>query len=308
MSIFPKNARPGGRVTIHLCLMAPDTDVRLSSLRLSVVDPGGRRYSLFDGLLAQLPEAPLPRDEQVAPGSSLRRLQPLHVLAAYGKSAARRRVLGDLLARGDRGTHRYFVFDVPEDAPLGKWHVDSERLVAGRRLPSVTAEEDFFWVEDLRLDELVAAPGSGWRVTIANPSGEPLELALYRQSPLEARPELLSLAGGCARTLELETVPAFLVWSEGRAITPLVPDDARLVVRNPELAALEDRDGEVDVVYVIAAEQDEAYRLDGDARTLWLAADGLALESALRCGGREAVFDEMAASGLLLMLDPAELC
>jgi len=274
VSIFPKKVGAGDRVTIHLCILGDPERPRFSFARLAVIDPDGARYPVFEGHLAQIPERSAEPNPDQGGGVPLRRFQPLHVLACYDKSPARRRILRDLLERGNRGDHYYFPFQVPTDARPGRWRLESVRFVDGRAISSATAEDDFFWVEAIRVGEVTISDDGGYRVSLENPSPEPLDIAIAQQRSRGWSSETHLLPPNSRRDQRLETVPAFLVWAEGRRVEKLAPPGTPLVLRNQELIFLEDRDGDREVVYVYPAQGEDGFCLDGDARFIFLAADG----------------------------------
>ncbi|MDJ0841333.1 MAG: hypothetical protein QNK37_32785 [Acidobacteriota bacterium] len=301
MSIFPKKARRGDRVTIHHAMLAQKVkEFVFPYVRLGVKDPAGDWTPLFEGHLMKMPKVSPTVSEPGASGN-LRRSLPIHVLAGYLSTGSKRQQLTEILEGIPDAVHRYFVYEVPADARPGRYEVISELYVNGRKRLSGTRDEDFFFVEELTVNS-VESHGDGWRVRVTNLSQEPVQVALaaYGQDDFQMR--IHTIPGDVETSLAYDQAETFLVWSEGRVVQPLFDRSEPLCLRNQRYTVFRDKE-DADAVFIMDAETEDGFRLEGRARSLMLAADGKTTRSRLRTGETEEIYDELVANGLIVEID-----
>jgi len=135
---------------------------------------------------AEASENPGDGAEDEAVRNNLARNTPILVLADYLSGRRKREELVQILKRIRAARHFYFTYPVPEDAPLGRYELVSELYLDGVRHPSLTAEEDFFLVERVTVEN----EGDG-RFAVRNLSPEPVPVKImeYADSGVSARLE-----------------------------------------------------------------------------------------------------------------------
>lgn len=312
MSIFPKRARPGQAVTIHWNFnTAALTATHIYPfVRIGVRDPAGQLTLLFEDYLLALPNPEPTATEAVpAPVGSLRPGLPLLVLASYLSGPRPREMLVDLLQGMQTGRHYYFVYQVPAEAPLGRYTLLSEVHGEGRVRHSKTAEEDFFLVESVEVVDFQHTGNDTSVATVRNPGPEPVPAKVVEYFPGQqpnvrvARQELPPQA---LTRLPLTSDQAFLLYSEDRLTLPLTARrQAPTYLRSQQLLALDKFTAAEPTTYVLAPGEEAGYELTGPARTLWERADGLATQAELLAGlPDDSTLRELLAEGLLRELPP----
>lgn len=307
MSIFPKRARPGQSVTIHWNFnTAALTATHIYPfVRIGVRDPAGQLTLLLEDHLLALPNPePGPAAPTPAPTGELRPSLPLLVLASYLSGPRKREALVDLLRGMQTGRHFYFVYQVPADAPLGRYTLLSEVHGEGQVRHSKTAEEDFFLVESVEVLAVQAAGGADWTATVRNPGPEPVPVKVVEYFPGQ-RPNVRmtphQLPPQTTVELPLASARSFLLYSEDRQTLPLTAAyPAPTYLRNQQLLAIDKPTADEPTTYVLAPGEEAGYELSGPSRALWNRADGLVTQAELLAGlPDDAALREMLAEGLL---------
>lgn len=303
MSIFPKRTVPGKGVTIHWNFLGPAAGRKTLFPRahIGVRDPQGKEHVLFDEHVLAFPSPPNPEKDarppsSAFPGASL----PLLVLAGHLEGRHKRERLVALLEGMQRGRHFYFHFPIPILAAPGRYVLVSELRVEGESLGSETAEEDFFFVEDLRAEETVPDGAGGFTAGVRNPGPEPVP-ALLLEYPEggEAVHSALELPPAQSTSISLRSNKAYLLFSEGRELLSLGPDRSPFCLRNPEFLSLAKNSPAGPKFAVLHRESQQAYELEGEYAEVWSRAEGCRTRQEVRMPGTEA-YDAMLGEGLIL--------
>lgn len=309
MSIFPKRARPGQPVTIHWNFNAATLTAThiYPFVRIGVRDPAGQLTMLFEDYVLAFPN-PEPAAPTPPPAGNLRASLPLLVLASYLSGRRSRETLVDLLQGMQTGRHYYFVYQVPVEAPLGRYTLLSEVHSAGRVRYSKTAEEDFFLVEQIEVVDFQDAENEMPVATVRNPGPEPVPVKVVEYFPGQVPNVRIvehELPPQACIGLPVASAQAYLLYSEDRQTLPLTAGrQAPTYLRSQQLLAFEKPAAEP-TLCVLAPEAEVGYELTGPSLALWQRADGLTTQADLLVGlPDKEQFVEMLAEGLLRELPP----
>ena len=311
MSIFPKRTVRGNAVTIHWNFnTAALKEVHIYPfVRIGVKDPAGNITMLLEQHLLALPPVAIAQDApQEKKSLYLNKNTPLLILADYLSGAYKKEVLSEILQHIQDGKHFYFNYPVPADAPLGKYTLISELYNEGHVKYSKTAPDDFFFVEEVDVQDTVYTAGKGVAV-LENKSPEktPVRLIEYHQQQLTTHDittfELLPYE---KRQVYFNTLTAFLCYNEERIFIPLWPHNEPAVLRNQQLISITKETGEEPAVFLLERDGHEGMKLAGKTKALWDKADGLSPVSVLKQID-PAAYDEMVAVGLLIEIKTSQL-
>jgi mannose-6-phosphate isomerase-like protein (cupin superfamily) len=302
MSLFPKRTVPGGSVTIHwnLTLPAGMESAVCPYVRIGINTPNGETHMLFEEHVLLLPStaAPAPSGLQQSDGYQyLNKHTPLRVLASYLEGQHAREKLTDILTNIQNGRHYYFTWLVPPGAAPGKYTLLSEMYINGFLKYSATANEDFFYVEQLDI-----AHGGHGKMVIRNPGPErvPAKLITYAEEN-HLRPEAVEvwyLEAGESRTVITTGKSVFLVYNEERITIPLHNWQQPHSLRNQQLLSLRKEEAGQPVTYVLPREGQQAWQLTKTQQTIWEAANGMRSAAQLRATDSDG-YDEMLAHGII---------
>jgi len=300
MSIFPKRTIPGKPVTIHwfIGMVSPSNTLQFAFVQLGVKSPDGKVTYLFEENVLLLPESyeSSAKEEKIDAGSvehNLPRNTPILVLADYLSGRRKKEELVQILKRIRSSRHFYFIYPVPKDALLGRYELVSELYLDGVRHPSLTAEEDFFLVERVTVEN----EGDG-RFTVRNDSSEPVPVKImeYTGSGVSARLENVPPLGKL--TIEVTSEVAYLLYNEEREVIPLFRRPGKRILRSPSVQNVEKTENGSRKVYVLPPDSDDAYILEDSYLKIWDMADGTALEETLKAVDGEA-YSAMAEAKLM---------
>lgn len=302
MSIFPKRTLRGTAVTIHWNFnTSAITDVHVCPfVRIGVKDPNGKVTLLFEKHVMALPAVKdIPQDDEPAKPIYLNKNFPLLVVAEYLSGRYSREKLIDILENIQAGRHFYFVYQVEDDAPLGKYTLVSEVISGGEIRHSKTAEDDFFFVENISIthrkanDNIVEA-------TLVNhsPEATPVKVIGYHANGqlLAEHINAYELNGLETKSVRVNAPYAFVSYNEEREVLPLYTKSR--VVQNPYYLGLEKENRD----FIIHRENESAFILDKVTKQIWDYADGLEDENIMLKKG-EPQFKEMLESGLIYIID-----
>lgn len=280
MSIFPKRAAPGETVTIHWNFnTAHLTDVHNCPwVRIGVQAPDGTITMLFEDHVLGLPDPPQEEEQELA-GKQLKYLNkslPLLIISDYLSGQLKRERLIEILQNIQSGRHYYFTYQLPENAPLGKYTLISEVHSGGEIRKSKTAADDFFLVEKVTLRELVESNGSSHAVVI-NHSPEKTPVKIVNCQPLttgkmKTRVDVFEMDGGEEKSVSLATPLVFLLYNEERKVVPLTKHAPDFLLRNQQILEMNRADGKT---YLMKKDSEEGYALSQPAKDLWNKANGL---------------------------------
>lgn len=304
MSIFPKRTLRGTHVTIHWNFnTARLTHThRMPYVRIGVQAPDGRVTMLKEdhilGLPGPAPTTPAP--EVVA--QHLPKNVPLLILADYLSGRHKREALVEMLQGMHTGRHYYFTYEVPADAPLGRYTLLSELYTDGRLQHSGTAAEDFFLVEELHLSLAEPRPAGGLRAVATNTGPEPLPIRVVQYHP-QQQPSTSSYVAEVPAQghllIESAGGQCFVLYNEEREMLPVVGTTEPVFLRNQQLLTLEKEADGLPTTYVLTGETDEAYELTGPSREVWQLADGLHRRSELPDPEMQPAYQELLDEGLI---------
>jgi len=305
MSIFPKRAVPGSTVTIHWNFnIAHLTNVHICPwVRIGVKAPDGKLTMLFENHVLGLPDPEEPQeDSNVLPFKYLNKNLPLLVIADYLSGRAKREVLVQILKNIQSGRHYYFTFQVPKDAPLGKYTLISEVHSSGEVRHSKTAADDFFFVERVSFKDTDDA-GNDNTAVIVNHSPEKTPVKIVGCTVADAGKTKTHVNVFEMEALEERRVPLyaplnFLLYNEEREVVPLQKGVPSYLLRNQQVLELP-KEG---TTYLLKKEAEEGYTLSEAAAALWHKANGLLPKNELSAQELEA-YDELKAEGLIEDID-----
>jgi hypothetical protein len=268
MSIFPKKTIRGKSVTIHWNFVPTGIykPYICPYVRIGVVDPAGNTHMLFEQHIIVF----APKDEPVTakPQKAINKETPLLILASYLAYQSGKEQIKEMLARMEQGIHRYFVFDVPQDALPGKYTLLSELYVEGALKHSLTREDDFFYVESLSANSIDSDS-----VMVKNHSPEPCSAELVYINAEQITTEHLIIDPHSAITLAV-TKPAFLQYNEGRELLALHALQEPLLNKNQQLICLPSQN-DADPLHVMHVGAEDAYLLEDDYAAIWNSTNGL---------------------------------
>ncbi|MTI22872.1 hypothetical protein E1176_17705 [Fulvivirga sp. RKSG066] len=306
MSIFPKRTVRNSVVTIHWNFnTAHLTDVHVFPyVRIGVKAPDGKITMLFEDHVLGLPES----DEQPQPNAkpSLKYLNknlPLLVIAEYLSGQHQREKLIEILQNIQSGRHYYFSYQVPEDAPLGKYTLISEVHSGGEIRHSKTAKDDFFFVEKVSVKDEEKS-GEDSKAIVVNHSPEKTPVKIVSCTPtgagkMKTHIEVFELGENEEKAISLNSPLNFLLYNEEREVLPLQQSASAYLLRNQRVLELNKNDGNT---YLLKKDKEEAYKLTPGAQSLWSKSDGLLPKSKLSEEELEA-FEELSSEGLIHSID-----
>lgn len=283
MSIFPKRTVRNSTVTIHWNFNTAGLRGQhiYPYVRIGVQAPDGQVTMLLQQHLLAFPPVQL-KPQETGPVAQkslyLNKNTPLLILADYLSGTHQKEVLANILQHIQDGKHYYFTYQVPADAPLGKYTLISELYNEGQVKYSKTAADDFFWVEALTINEATYSNGKGTAV-IQNqaPEKTPVRLVEYnRHTHLQpASVTAFELQPFETKTVHFSSPCTWLLYNEERIHLPLWPDNEPAVLRNQQLISVVKETGNEPAVYLLEREGDNGITLTGTSKQLWEQADGL---------------------------------
>ena len=301
MSIFPKRTLQGKAVTIHWSVALesePDRPL-FPFVRLGVKSPDGElRYLCQKNILL------LPKDYQgteheetvnvaLPENHNLARNIPILILADYLSGKRKKEQLVEILTRIKAARHFYFTYTVADDAPLGKYELVSELYLDGKCHKSLTADEDFFYVEKVTVER------SGEdSFNLSNPSPEDCPVKIIDYSVEGARANLYNVPAKDSLTISVKSSISYALYNEEREIIPLKRELGKRILRNQTLQSFEKNDGDSLKLYVMFPDNDDAYILEGAYLKIWQLADGTMEDNELKSVDEDA-FSSMINANLL---------
>ncbi|CAM1334930.1 hypothetical protein [Tenacibaculum aestuariivivum] len=303
MSIFPKRTIPGSTVTIHWNFNTSHLKGThlCPFVKIGVKDPKGNITMLFKKHVIAFPTPNKDEKEleSIKGPKYLNKNIPLLVIADYLKGSCKREKLVEILTNIQSGRHYYFTYNIPKDAPLGKYSLISEIHNNGNVKYSKTALDDHFWVEKISLISLTEK-GTKKTAIIHNNSKEPTPVKIVKTD--------IDL-NGCMKTniTAFEMNPeetkhilipkgkAFLLYNEERETLSLSEKSNNYIIRNQEILSISKKK-ELDCL--LKKDDDEAFWLSPEAKDLWDKSDGLLNKDSLSKEEID-VFKEMYEQGLI---------
>ncbi|WP_462268049.1 hypothetical protein [Mucilaginibacter sp.] len=301
MSIFPKRTIRGTTVTIHWNYnTAHLTDTAICPLvRIGVVDPMGKISMLIEKHLLALPA--VQQESLRTPGQflHLNKNLPLLVVADYLSGKHSKEALVGILQNIQAGRHFYFTFLVVANAPLGKYTLISEVISGGQVRHSKTAADDFFFVEEIKV-EPAEQNEANFKSIITNLSPEPIpvkiiDYPLYKEI-LPTQVQAFELGAGMSYTAVTQSRHAYVSYGEERELLPLHRPEPVVCIRNPYM--LELHKTEADILYLMHRQTEDAFTLSAQQKVLWLMADGMHSPAELQEVSADD-YAEMQQSGLI---------
>jgi len=210
----------------------------------------------------------------------------------------------EVLDRLHTGQHFYFPFGISDDAMAGRHTVVSEMHLGGKRLFSLTQDQDMFWVEVLRLQGIRQSEQGRW-ARVENPSSEPVPAVLVRcpgqDRDVSIQREYVTMPAQQVTELAVGHDKCFLVFSEGREVVFLAAQTSLpCVIRNQGIVSVRSRGASDDVTLAIPHDSDTAFELTGMRRTLW--------EKAAQCPTRDELLREVPVNVYEAMLEQGLIC
>ncbi|MBS7232429.1 hypothetical protein KHA90_15525 [Flavobacterium psychroterrae] len=281
MSIFPKRTLLNKGVTIHWNFnTAHLKGIHIFPfVRIGVKRPDGVVTMLYEGNILALPDSKEQFSENKTPKYKyLNKNTPLLVLADYLSGQAKREVLVDILTAIQSGRHYYFYYNIPDDAPIGKYELISEVHSNGEIRYSKTASDDFFFVEKLEIKE-IKKQSEGFIVIVKNLSTEPIPVKIVEcienGDDLSTQLQVFEIPANTEFPITYHSEKTFLLYNEEREIIPLTEGSGIISLRNQQLLSLSKKEDFGKVIYVIPKDTDETFKLDTISKEIWLKADGL---------------------------------
>jgi len=302
MSIFPKHTVQGKAVTIHWSVALESEPHRplFPLVHLGVKSPNGEiRYLWKKNILL------LPKDYQSAkeheetlniiPGknNNLDRNIPILILADYLSGKRKKEQLIQILRRINTARHFYFTYTIADDAPLGKYELVSELYLDGTCYKSLTAEEDFFYVEKIKVKRTDEDT-----FKISNPSPEDCSVKIIDYSVKGAEVKLYNIPAKDSLTIRVKSSISYALYNEEKEVIPLKKEFGKRILRNQTLQSFEKNDGNSIKGYAMFPDNDDAYILEGTYLKIWQLADGTVEDNELKSVDADA-FSSMLNAGLL---------
>ena len=294
MSIFPKRTRRGETVTIHWNFNTAHLfdDPVYPLVRIGVTDPLGHTSMLMEDDVLALPSVCDEENRQHGQPLYLNKNLPLMVVADYLSGKQTKERLVDILQNIQSGRHYYWHYQVPADAPLGKYTLLSEVISEGKIRLSKTASDDHFFVEELEILEEDGVP------IAYNPSPEHLPVKLIDYVPgarLTAdKIQAFELAAGEKRRLNFNSPYTYITYNEEREMLPLRRGKHARTFKNAAWLRL-DKPGKI---YLFHRSDEVAYELTPAQQLIWLATDGVRLAGELKALDPNA-YDELLAKNII---------
>lgn len=301
MSIFPKRTIQGKAVTIHwsVALESELNSPLFPFVRLGVKSPDGQIVYLCQKHILLLPKAYHANVEheetrnETSEKQNLARNIPIMILADYLSGKRKREQLVEILTRIKTARHFYFSYPVAEDAPLGRYELVSELYLDGECHKSLTADEDFFYVEKV----IVQRTGED-TYNVNNPSSEDCPIKVIDYTANGSQTTLYSIPAMANLTVQTKSTACYLLYNEERETVALKNGDGKKILRNQTLQNFEKKEGISLKVYVMFPDSDDAYILEGNYLKIWQLADGTVEDNELRSVDEKA-YTSMLKANLL---------
>jgi len=301
MSIFPKRTLRNSRVTIHWNFNTAHLKEHsiCPLVRIGVQDPLGKVTWLLEKHMLALPAISKEESSKEGKFLYLNKNTPLLIMADYLSGKQKKEKLVEILQNIQSGRHYYFSYEVPEDAPLGRYSLISTVMSSGEIRYSKTAADDFFLVEKVRIVPSAAQLEVGYSVILCNESPEAIPVKIIDYEPGKAvLPEQIQVFE--LQTMEKKEVwfyqpQAYLSYNEERELIPLLTPDSSKCIRNPYFLELHKEAK----LYLLHAQTDESYELNEEQFRIWAMATGIYSRAQVRTREVEAEYDEMLEAGLL---------
>nr|WP_315028095.1 hypothetical protein [uncultured Chryseobacterium sp.] len=291
MSIFPKRTIQGKSVTIHwgIALETEKNIPQFPLVRLGVKAPDGSITSLCNRHIMLLPDHSSENKEENIIQTHLPKNVPLLILADYLSGKRKREKLVEMLKHIQTSRHYYFQYPIPDNALPGKYELVSEIYLEGEYYPSRTAEEDFFYVDKLKLER------ENGKIQIQNLSQEPCPVKTVSVSELDTISEVHIIQPLESLYLEDKTEVQYLLYSEEREVVSLSENKSKKMMRNQTLQNFEKIENDALKIYVLFPEDEDAYILEGNYAKIWNLAEGTIDENTLKEIDHEAFVSMMEA-------------
>jgi len=302
MSIFPKRTLQGKTVTIHWSVALESEHDRplFPFVRTAVKSPDGELRYLYQNNLLLLPkyEQVITENEEGIPdpfptNQNLARNIPLLILADYLSGNRKKEQLVEILTRIKTARHFYFTYTVADDAPLGKYELISELYLDGKCYKSLTADEDFFYVEKINVQRSAAHS-----FDLINPSPEECAVKVIDYSSSGAQSKCYTVPAKDSISISVTSHLSYALYNEEREIIALKKASGAKILRNQTLHNFEKNEGESIKLYVLFPDNDEAYILEGTHLKIWKLADGTVEDEELKAIDEDA-FSSMIDANLL---------
>lgn len=309
MSVFPRRTIPGKSVMIHLCLnVAPQGNFPVTPfLKVAIRDPLGHMTRLFDGHVVLFPPEDTPAQNGAEHGSS--RETPAVPWMGLDRGLSETASIcgteaGETLERLHTGQHYYFPFRISDDAMAGRYTLVSEMQLGGKRLFSLTQDQDMFWVEVLRLNGIRQSEEGQW-ARVENPSSEPVPAVLVRcpgqDRDVSIQREYVTMPAQQVTELAVGHDKCFLVFNEGREVIFLAAQTSLpCVIRNQAIVSVRGRGASDHLTLAVPHDGDTAFELTGMRRTLW--------EKAAQCPTRGELLRDVPVKVYEAMLEQGLIC
>jgi hypothetical protein len=269
-------------------------------VRIGVRDPKGEVTMLFEKHVLSLPAIKAsPVTEDAPKPLYLNKNFPLLVVSEYLSGKYSREKLVDILENIQSGRHFYFVYQVPMDAPLGRYELVSEVISGGEVRHSKTAQDDYFYIEEISLSQ-IRSSAHNIQATIVNhsPDPTPVKVIAYRATG-QISPDDISafeLEGFEEREISLDSPYGFVSYNEEREVLPL--QTGPRIIRDPYFSDLV-KEGKS---YLMHRDCEESFVLDGEIKKIWDFSDGLE-EGKTLSGMNDGAFREMIEHKLIYPID-----
>ncbi|MDD7884479.1 hypothetical protein [Flavivirga sp. 57AJ16] len=301
MSIFPKRTIPGKTVTIHWNFNTSHLNgAHLCPLvKIGVKDPKGNITMLFEDYVIAFPDQKESKEEPPQKLKYLNKNIPLLVLANYLEGSCKREKLVEILTNIQAGRHYYFTYNIPHDAPLGKYSLISEVHNNGSVKYSKTRLDDHFWVEKISLANVIGK-GNERTAVVCNHSEEPTPVKIVRCSidvngHMETKMEAFEMNPNDTKPISISEEKVFLLYNEEREIVALTEELPIYLIKNHEILSISKKNG---LNCLMEKDSDGAYWLSPEAKNLWDKADGLLNKNSLSEKEKD-VLQEMEEQGLI---------
>lgn len=301
MSIFPKRTLQNTSVTIHWNYNTAHLheEAICPFVRIGVINPLGETAWLFEKHLPALPSIQQEEKKKEKQFLYLNKNTPLLVLADYISGPHKKEKLVQILENLQTGKHFYFTYNIPGNAPLGKYLVVSEVHNGGHIRYSTTAADDFFFVEKIEISR--SHSNQLHQAVIVNLSPEPVPVKIIHYTPEQLitplHIEVYEIPGNAA-TAALTVLPhSYLSYSEERELIPLAHAGVPRCIRNHQYLLLTKK--EPQQTYLIHNQTEEAFALTPLQQEIWQLSNGINNREEVRNSTRQNDYDEMLNHGLI---------
>lgn len=301
MSIFPKRTLRNSTVTIHWNFSTAHLEKHIFPLvKIGVKDPLGNVTMLFQKHVFSLPKVDYDSAATQNKLIYLNKNTPLLIVAEYLSGQHKKEKLVDILENIQCGRHYYFNYNVPLDAPLGKYILISEVHNDGHIYYSKTAHDDFFFVEELSV-ESVTLNNERREAIIHNYSDEPVPVKIIEYLPGSSlQPNAIrafEVQGKQSFKFSYDSEYTFINYNEEREWIFVHHDNEPVVIRNPEVIILK-KAGE-NQTYLISKVNEDSFILKDELLAIWNLADGLHTRNHICTKTNRSIYDEMLAENLI---------